>query len=111
MPSRRPNRPPRPQTAPTPPRPSTAAPPAYTPPPGFPADPEALLAYLAAGEFTDAQARYLRSVAFAQYVAGVNATRGLPGMEATTAMGDRIIAAWLAALAVLGPAPVTNPFA
>lgn len=112
MPTRRPNRPPRPQTPQTPPRPSNAAPPAYVSPAGFPSDPEALLAYLQAAQLTAQQIAYLRSSALTTYVAGVNATRGLPGMEATTAMGDRIISAWLARLAELGPAPVaSNPFA
>lgn len=110
MPTRRPNRPPRPQTPPTPPRPSTTTTPAYTSPAGFPSDPLALLTYLQAGQFTQSQIAYLRSNALTQYVAGVNAARGLPGMEATVALGDQIIAAWIAALAALGPAPASNPF-
>lgn len=117
MPARKPRRPSRPQSTPS----QTAAArviatiapaPAYTPPAGFPADPQALLAYLQEGQFTAAQIAYLRSSALTTYVAAVNSTRGMPGMEATTAMGDRIIAAWLAALAALGPAPLaSNPFA
>ncbi len=95
----------------TPPRPSTPPPAAYTPPAGFPADPQEMLAYLRVGQFTDEQVRYLRSIALTQYVTAINTARAMPGMEATVALGDQIIAAWLARLAELGPPPpATNPF-
>lgn len=109
---RRPQRPPRPQApAPTPPRPPITSAPAYTPPAGFPADPAELLAVLRVGQFTPQQIAYLRSNALMQYVSAISAARGMPGMEPVVALGDQIIAAWLAALAALGPAPPpANPF-
>lgn len=82
----------------------------YTPPAGFPADPVEFLAYLKAGQFTPAQAAYLRSNALTQYVAAINAARGMPGLVEAVTLGDQIIAAWLAALAALGPAPASDPF-
>lgn len=82
----------------------------YTPPAGFPADPAAFLAYLQAGAFTPAQIAYLRSNALTQYVAAINQARGMPGLTEAVALGDKIIAAWLAGLAALGPAPAGNPF-
>ena len=108
-----PRHPPRQQPQPTlqqrKPRPE---PPAntYTPPAGFPADPAAFLAYLQAGQFTAQQAAYLRSNALTQYVTAINAARGMPGLSEAVALGDQIIAGWIAALAVLGPAPASNPF-
>lgn len=84
--------------------------PPYTPPAGFPADPREFLAYLQAGAFTPQQAAYLRSNALTQYVAAINAARAMPGLAEVVALGDQIIAAWLAALDVLGPAPTGNPF-
>lgn len=84
--------------------------PPYTPPVGFPGDPAEFLAYLQAGRFTDAQAAYLRSNALTQYVAAINSARGMPGLAEAVALGDQIIAAWIAALAALGPAPAANPF-
>lgn len=82
----------------------------YTPPAGFPADPREFLAYLQAGQFTAPQAAYLRSNALTQYVAAINSARGMPGLAEAVALGDQIIAAWIAALAALGPAPASNPF-
>lgn len=82
----------------------------YTPPAGFPADPREFLAYLQAGQFTAQQAAYLRSNALTQYVAAINSARGMPGLVEAVTLGDQIIAAWLAALAGLGPAPAANPF-
>lgn len=82
----------------------------YTPFAGFPADPTEFLAYLQAGQFTAQQAAYLRSNALTQYVAAINSARGMPGLSEAVALGDQIIAAWIAALAALGPAPASNPF-
>jgi len=82
----------------------------YTPPAAFPADPREFLAYLQAGQFTAAQIAYLRSNALTQYVAAINSARGMPGLGEAVALGDQIIAAWIAALAALGPAPAGNPF-
>ena len=84
--------------------------PPYTPPAGFPADPREFLAHLQAGTFTAAQAAYLRSNALTQYVSAINNARGMPGLSEAVALGDQIIAAWIAALAALGPAPASNPF-
>ena len=107
-----PRHPPRPQPQPTiqqrKPRPEP--PPPNTPPAGFPADPAAFLAYLQAGQFTAQQAAYLRSNALTQYVAAINSARGMPGLSEAVALGDQIIAGWIAALAALGPAPAGNPF-
>lgn len=82
----------------------------YTPPAGFPADPRDFLAYLMLGQFTPAQIAYLRSNALTQYVAAINSARGMPGLVEAVQLGDQIIAAWIAALAALGPAPASNPF-
>ena len=82
----------------------------YTAPAGFPADPRDFLAYLQAGSFTPQQAAYLRSNALTQYVAAINAARSMPGLGEAVALGDQIIAAWLVALAALGPTLAGNPF-
>lgn len=105
-PPRTPRAPPAPPARKAPAAPSNT----YTPPAGFPADPAEWLAYLRAGQFTAQQAAYLRSNALTQYVAAINAARGMPGLAEAVALGDQIIAAWIAALAALGPAPASNPF-
>lgn len=89
---------------------AAGTPPPYTPPAGFPADPREFLAYLQAGQFTVEQIAYLRSNALTQYVSAINSARGMPGLGDAVALGDQIIAAWIAALAALGPAPAGNPF-
>lgn len=91
-------------------KPRSDPPPASPPPAGFPADPRDFLAYLQAGSFTAPQIAYLRSNALTQYVSAINNARGMPGLAEAVALGDQIIAAWLAALAALGPAPASNPF-
>ncbi len=108
-----PRHPPRQQPQPTSPqrKPQPTAPAdTYTPPAGFPGDPAEFLAYLQAGQFTAQQAAYLRSNALTQYVAAINSARRMPGLAEAVALGDQIIAAWIAALAALGPAPAANPF-
>jgi hypothetical protein len=102
---------PRPQPAP-PARKAPSAPPAntYTPPAGFPADPVEWLAYLKAGQFTDAQLRYLHGPAFVQYVGAINAARGSDALAGIVALGDQIIAAWATIRATTAPPAAGNPF-
>lgn len=81
----------------------------YAAPAGFPADPEAWLAYMAEGQFTPEQERYLRSNAYGMYVNAINSARGNEELREEVALGDRIIAVWTAWLQE-HPAPKTNPF-
>ncbi len=81
----------------------------YTPPAGFPADPQAWLDYLKVGQFTAEQQKYLQSNAFDLYVAAVNSVRGNEALAKEVALGDQIIgvsSAWREA----NPAPARNPF-
>lgn len=102
-----------PRTPPAPPsRKAPSAPPAqtYTPPVGFPADPAEWLAYLKAGQFTDAQLHYLHGPAFVQYVGAINAARGSDALAGVVALGDQIIAAWTTIRATTPPPASGNPF-
>lgn len=81
----------------------------YAPPAGFPADPQAWLDYLKAGQFTAEQQKYLQSNAFDLYVAAINSARGNEALAKEVALGDQIIGVW-SAWREANPAPAGNPF-
>lgn len=101
-----------PRTPPAPPARKAPSAPSntYTPPAGFPADPAEWLAYLKAGQFTDAQFRYLHGPAFVQYVSGINGARGSDALAGIVALGDQIIAVWAQIRATTTPPATGNPF-
>ena len=104
-----------PRTPRTPPVPAvrkepSAPPPPSPPPAGFPADPVEWLAYLRAGQFTEAQLRYLHGNAFPLYVAAINNARASDALAAVVALGDQIIVEWAAIRATTLPPATGNPF-
>lgn len=101
-----------PRTQPAPPRRKEPdrTPQTYTPPVGFPADPAEWLAYLRAGQFTEAQLRYLHGNAFPLYVAAINNARASDALAAVVALGDQIIVEWAAIRATTTTPASGNPF-
>lgn len=81
----------------------------YTPPAGFPADPQEWLDYMKAGVFTAEQKNYLWSNAYSVYMSALASAKDNQELKKEVDLGYQIVAVWTLWLKD-NPKPTSNPF-